>query len=305
MNDEVLTGEKMTGARRDRIRFEKTVFSQIRDAGYRAVDMHVHTCHSDAANDVSSILRHAARIGTGVAFTDHNECRAVREACASRSRVLVIPGIELSAAEGPHLLLYFYDPADLEDFFARHIRNHRRKCPYMALQQSVQVILDAAMGYSCIKVAAHPFGYFGINRGVLKCVENRTLSPDVMEGIDAVEVICGGMSRELNLRAAGYAALHEMPITGGSDAHVLPAVGGVVTCVRADTVEEFLKGVLRRESVVIGSPAGILHKGMTGAVIAWRYLPYTLSSLAVHYEQNLPRIRKSIREVLDGRPKYP
>ena len=106
------------------------------------------------------------------------------------------------------------------------------------------------------------------------------------------------MSRNLNDKAAAYAGSHNYPITGGSDAHVLPAVGSVVTCVRAASVEDFLHGIARKEGIVIGSSVSALHKGMTGAIIAWKYLPYTFSSLGVHYEQNLPGMKNYLRRLI-------
>jgi len=283
---------------RNEIRFQAPVFDEIREKGYAAVDMHVHTRYSDAANQVKTILARASSTGTGVSFTDHNEIRGAVEASGHSSDVLVIPGIELSALEGPHILLYFYDIRDLSDFFIRHISKNLGRSRYMSLQLPAGTILAAAGQYSCIRVAAHPFGYFGINRGVLKCVANEVLSSEILDDIDAIEVICGGMSRNLNDKAAAYAGLHNYPITGGSDAHVLPAVGSVVTCVRAGSVEEFLRGVMRKEGIVIGSSSGVLHKGMTGAVIAWKYLPYTFSSLRVHYEQNLPGMKNYLRKLI-------
>ena len=72
------------------------------------VDMHIHTRHSDAAISIPSLLTRAKHLGTGVAITDHNEIHGVVEACQQSHGVLVIPGIELSSLEGPHILLYFY-----------------------------------------------------------------------------------------------------------------------------------------------------------------------------------------------------
>jgi predicted metal-dependent phosphoesterase TrpH len=260
--------------------------------------MHIHSRHSDASISIPSLLSRAKHFGIGVAITDHNEISGVIEACNHSHDVLVIPGIELSSREGPHILLYFYSVRDLVDFFTNHIKASLRKSQYMAIQLSVEKILASAEMYSCLKVAAHPFGYFGINRGILKCIDNKTLPPEIIGRIDAIEVICGGMGRELNDKATTYAVDHDSPITGGSDAHVLPSVGGVVTGVKADTVGAFLDGILAKESIVIGSSANPLHKGMTAGVIAWNYIPYTVSSLQVHYEQNIPRMKRYLDDLM-------
>lgn len=280
------------------IEFGTPVLHEIRANGYMPVDMHIHTRHSDASISIPSLLTRAKHLGTGVAITDHNEIEGVIEAYQHYHDVLVIPGIELSALEGPHVLLYFYTVDELTDYFNIHIRGTLRKSQYMALQLSTENILESAEDYHCVKVAAHPFGYFGINRGILKCIDNKTLPAGTIDHIDGIEVICGGMSRDINEKAARYAGEHNFPVTGGSDAHVLQSVGSVVTCVRATTVDGFLGGILSKESIVTGSTVSPLHKGMTAGVIAWNYIPYTFSSLSVHYEQNIPRMKQYLRDLL-------
>lgn len=288
----------MISSHHHRIRNNAPLLHKIRERGYTPVDMHIHTHHSDAAISIPSLLKRAKHLGMGVAITDHNEISGVIEAWNQPHGVLVIPGIELSSREGPHVLLYFYSADDLADYFTTHIKGTLRKSQYMAIQLSVEKILASAEEYSCMKVAAHPFGYFGINRGVLKCIDNKTLPSGTIDHIDGIEVICGGMSRDINEKAARYAGEHNFPITGGSDAHVLPSVGSVVTCVRADTVDGFLNGILSKESIVIGSTVSPLHKGMTAGVIAWNYIPYTVSSLQVHYEQNVPRLKQYLSDLI-------
>jgi predicted metal-dependent phosphoesterase TrpH len=288
----------MISSHHHKIRNNSPLLHKIREKGYTPVDMHIHTHHSDAAISIPSLISRAKHLGIGVAITDHNEISGVIEAYNHSHDVLVIPGIELSSCEGPHVLLYFYSAGDLADYFATHIKGTLRKSQYMAIQLSVEKILASAENYKCVKVAAHPFGYFGINRGILKCIDNKTLPEEIINHIDGIEVICGGMGHDLNDKAARYAGEHDLPITGGSDAHVLPSVGGVVTGVKADTVEGFLNGVLAKESIVIGSTANPLHKGMTAGVIAWNYIPYTVSSLQVHYEQNIPRMKRYLNDLM-------
>jgi predicted metal-dependent phosphoesterase TrpH len=288
----------MISSSHHKIRNKSPLLHKIREKGYTPVDMHIHTNHSDAAISIPSLLSRAKHLGIGIAITDHNEICGVIETCNRPHDALVIPGIELSSREGPHILLYFYSVGDLTDFFNIHIKGTLRKSQYMAIQLSVEQILASAENYSCVKVAAHPYGYFGINRGILKCIDNKTLPAKIIDRIDGIEVICGGMSQDLNNKATRYAGEHDLPITGGSDAHILPSVGGVVTGVKADTVEGFLNGVLAKESIVIGSTAHPLHKGMTAGVIAWNYIPYTVSSLQVHYEQNIPRMMQYLNDLI-------
>jgi len=274
------------------VHFTSPLSHEIRRMGYTPVDMHLHPHRSDGTIRIPSLLARAKELGIGVAVTDHMEIRGAVEACCHPRDVLVIPGIELNSLEGPHILLYFYSPDDLEDFFSTRIRGNRKKPQYTALQLPVAEILEAAGEYRCVKIAAHPFGYFGIDRGVLKCIDKKTLPACTIDCIDGIEVICGAMGRDLNEKAARYAGKHDLPITGGSDAHVLPAVGGVVTGVRAESVEGFLDGILAKKSIVIGSTASPLHKGIAAGVIAWNYIPSAVSTLQIHFEESIPRLKR-------------
>ncbi len=263
-----------------------------------AVDMHVHTCHSDSRIRVPDLIRHAERLGIGVAITDHNEIGGVLEAYQSPPRVPVIPGIEVSTAEGPHILLYFETPGELASFFTGHILPNRGESPFMATRLTTQDLLDQASGYSCLKVAAHPFGYAVLNRGLLKCIENGTLPEGLSSLVDGYEVICGGMSYRLNRKAIRYAEQAGAGITGGSDAHLLRSVGTVLTCARAAGTGEFLGCVRGGDVRIAGRGTGPLEKGLTAGVIGAKFLPYTLPSLRVHYRQNAPRVRAALGRLL-------
>ncbi|NLX49655.1 MAG: PHP domain-containing protein [Methanospirillum sp.] len=279
----------MTPGERPRISFGTPDIDELERDGFLSADMHVHTRHSDAAPSARQVLDRARRRRIGVAITDHNEIAGVREVRSSRPDVPVIPGIELDCAEGPHLLLYFYSFSDLVDFYDRHVRERRRGAQYVTSYPAIEQLLSAAEGYSCLKIAAHPFGYFGLDRGVLKC-DAKGLLPGVIGRLDGVEAICGGMTGAVNRRAAEYADAHTLPVTGGSDAHVLREVGRVVTAVGADSVGEFLDGIARGESIVAGSSSGILSRGMAAGVIGCNYVPYSVTAVRARLECSLERL---------------
>lgn len=169
----------MTTGNRPRIIFGTPDIDEITEEGYSAVDMHVHTGHSDAAPSIRQILNWIRHKRCGIAITDHNAIGGVLEVEGCRDDLLVIPGIELDCAEGPHILLYFYSYRDLRDFYDRHIRDKRRGAQYMTAYPAAGEILSAAEGYSCLKIAAHPFGYFGLDRGILKC-DAKNLLPGIL-----------------------------------------------------------------------------------------------------------------------------
>jgi predicted metal-dependent phosphoesterase TrpH len=277
------------------IRFARPDLGDLRRSGLTAVDMHYHTNHSDSPTRVRDVMRLAARIGAGVAITDHNQVSGVAEAMRLRADapdVLVIPGIEVSALEGPHILLYFYEAPDLYEFYDRHIRTCKGASPFMALRLSTHEVLEAAAGYPCLSIAAHPYGYAFLNRGLQKCIDKECLPAALMTEVDGVEVICGGMTRSLNRKAVKLAESQHFAATGGTDGHLLSDLAKVVTAASAENVEEYLDAISRRENCVIGIEKTLLARGVMGSVVLARFIPYTFPSLAVHYRQNIPRAHR-------------
>ncbi|MDD1719418.1 MAG: PHP domain-containing protein [Methanoregulaceae archaeon] len=285
--------------RTGRVRFHPPAVDEIYASGLTPVDMHVHTCYSDSVVRVRDLLSYAEERGIGVAITDHNTVEGVREACTIGSCVPLIPGIEVSAGDGPHLLLYFFNPDDLFDFYTQHVKDYRRGNPFMAIGLSTEEILERASEFKCVKIAAHPFGYAILDRGVLKCIGKACLPEEVLLDLDGIEVICGALGRRLNDRAAIFAGRTDLGITGGSDGHRLAEVGSVLTCCRADSPGEFLDSILHRENIVIGSERGSLRKGMTAGIVVIKFLPYTIPSLRIHYEQSIPRIRRFLGKIME------
>lgn len=261
----------------------------LRKSGFHPVDMHLHTRYSDGLTRIPDLLSYARKNQIGVAITDHNAIKGAVTAVSSHRELLIIPGIELETREGPHLLIYFISAGDLEGYYHDLNREWRRENPDIPKNLSVSQCLLLAEEYHCLRIAAHPFGYFGINRGVLKCVEKQML-PGVLEHIDGIEVICGGMTSNLNQRAITYAHEHNTPFTGGSDAHLLSDVGSVLTGAPADTAEEFIDSIRKRENVVVGKPGSYIRKGATAGVIAWSFVPYTGSLIRSHLTGSKRRI---------------
>jgi predicted metal-dependent phosphoesterase TrpH len=281
----------------ERVRFSRPVPEELAGEGFSAVDMHCHTDHSDAPVRVRDALNRARHLGIGLAITDHNAVSGSREAVSTTKDVLIIPGIEVSALDGPHILIYWYSFADLLDFYRLHIEKKKQKSPYLAIRLTTSEILDRLEGYSCLCTAAHPFGYLLFNKGVGRCVDREYLPPDIIPRFDAVEAICGGMPRSGNLRAIHLAEHYRLGIVGGTDAHLVSDYGSVLTCARADSGGEFLDRIRQHENIIIGTERNIIRKGLMGTMMITRYLPYTLPSLSIHYEQNLPRLQRFLRRL--------
>lgn len=276
----------------DRVRFTRPGAGDLGREGITAVDMHCHTCHSDAPVRIRDALRCASTLGIGLSITDHNEVSGCREAIETSPDSLIIPGIEVSALDGPHILVYFSGLSDLVDFYHSHIRERKQSSPFLAIRLTTPEILDRASGYSCICAAAHPFGYLFFNKGVGRCVEREYLPPEIIPRFGAIEAVCGGMPRQGNIRAIHLARKYRLGIVGGSDGHLLRDYGSVLTCAEAGTAEEFIEEILKHRTTITGKEKGVLGKGLTGMVMITRYLPYTIPSFAIHYEQNLPRLKR-------------
>ncbi len=276
-----------------RVSFGEPDTAAIRRHGLAGVDMHFHTNHSDSPTCVGDALALAKKKGIGLAITDHNAISGVVEA-HRQDNTLLIPGIEISAWDGPHILLYFYSVNDLTECYERHIADKKSSSPYLATSLTTLEIAAFADDYTCLMVAAHPFGYLLFNKGLAKCIEHRYFSSRMYGEFDGLEVISGGMSRTLNEKAADLAESRGMCITGGTDGHILSDLGHVLTCAHAETTEEFLEAVLHRKNCVMGREKNLMEKCVMASAMLPQYLPYTWPSLQVHYHQNLPRIRHFI-----------
>src|SRR3989338_2159657 len=151
----------------DRISFEKPDIIELNSKGLMCIDMHVHSIYSDTFTTVKRILKKSRKDNFGVALTDHNGIKGSVKAFQFREvknkEILIVPGMEVSSSEGPHLLVYFYSMNDLTDFFERVIKNKRNKNPYTATKLSVKEIIDKSGEYNCLKSVAHPFNVAHLN----------------------------------------------------------------------------------------------------------------------------------------------
>jgi hypothetical protein len=264
------------------VTFTRPDTGALREAGFTPVDMHFHTHHTDGLVSIKALLSKVRARGIGCAVTDHNEISGALEACRERVDLPIIPGIEISAIDGPHLLLWFYSARDLEDYFQRHIRDRRCESPWLLTHLTTEEILDAAGGYACVRAPAHPYGYLIFNGGLAKCIEKGYLDRELYGRCEAVEGICANMTHAENLRAVALALRLSLPVTGGTDGHLLSDLGTAVTCAKADTPEEFLDELRKGRARVIGREKHLPSKLFTGAVISARFMPWLLPSMKIH-----------------------
>ncbi|MBE6527355.1 MAG: phosphotransferase [Thermoplasmata archaeon] len=253
----------------------------LRDEGFLCADMHFHTNASDSFTEPEDAVVLARSKGIGLAITDHNLVQnAVR--LADRKDIMVIPGMEVSTTDGPHILVWFYDPQELQSFWRREIRPRLQSCPWLALRDcKVEKLLDLLEPEHCVVSAAHPMGYFGNNKGLEACIRKGYVDNSVLKRFDAYEVVCSGMTHSSNLQACESAKRHGLSYTGGSDGHILEAVGTAVTAAEAADRTQFLDAIAKNRTLVIGQEKDIVGKMLTGSASMVRFLEHAPSAIHI------------------------
>lgn len=168
-------------------------------------DLHVHSYFSkDASGSPESLIAAAMARGlSGIAITDHDTCGA-HEYLAGRPApggFLVVPGVEVSTAEGHLLCLGLTLP-------------HLKGAP-------ASEVLAAVKAGGGVAIPAHPFDKWraGIRPAILDRLD-----------IEALEVFNAAVtSRSYNDKAFDYAKARGLKMTAASDAHHSSAVGASTT----------------------------------------------------------------------------
>ncbi|TQD27584.1 PHP domain-containing protein [Methanolobus vulcani] len=184
-------------------------------------DLHVHSCYSKDSNaSLDEILKHAAENGLdGFAICDHDRIEG-GFACAKRaeeidSKLIVIPGVEVSSSKGHILVLGVHEPIESGLSPEETIKKAR--------QQGAVVIIPHPF-----KLTSHGIGYI------------EGLDADAIEVLNSRCVTDGP-----NNKARKAAEELEFPMVGGSDAHEAEMVGRSYTEINTDatTAKEVLDAI--------------------------------------------------------------
>jgi predicted metal-dependent phosphoesterase TrpH len=176
-------------------------------------DIHVHSSYSDGAASPEELVAQAKKLGlSGIAITDHNEVAGAAAALRlDLGDFVVIPGIEVSSMDGHILGL-----------------GVREKVPRgLPAEETV----DRIHALGGIAIAAHPFDR--LRQGVGDLIYK--------VGFDAVEAYNGHTILSTR-RPEAYIHDLEVPVTGGSDAHLLCELGAVVMDLPGDPLDDILHG---------------------------------------------------------------
>jgi predicted metal-dependent phosphoesterase TrpH len=240
-----------------RIRFERPKIEKLTEHS-TVVDMHFHSQLSDGNDAIADIARRAVELGVGVAVTDHNSIHGAVEISRFRE-VFSIPGVELTAYEGTHVLIYFYEIKSLLRFYSRHVQPYLGAEIMSSLALGLEDIIARARQFETVIIFPHP--YCGTYTGI----HNSSFPEERLERIlgqcDGVEVINSENLNKWNLRSALLGFNLDKGITGGSDGHRLAQLGRVVTVADcAWTRRAFLDAVKQGRTQVIGKEIDIIRK---------------------------------------------
>jgi len=199
-------------------------------------DLHMHTIYSyDGTANVPSVLRRARELGLDViAITDHDEIAGSLKALeiAPHYGVEVIPGLEVTTAEGDLLALFVMEKVEAG----------------LSLVDTVLEVRE--LGGVCI--APHPMaGGMGMKslhgRAIIKALHN----PQVADTLLGIETHNGtSIDRMSNHYARILASGLDIAQTGSSDAHIVETIGFGATEFEGYTAQDLLTSLRNRTTKV-------------------------------------------------------
>jgi predicted metal-dependent phosphoesterase TrpH len=240
-----------------RVLFQDSALAALKKE-YMFMDTHCHTHAShDSNTKIKDLVKRAEKLGIGFAVTDHVQAKGAIEACKQK-KVPVIPGIEVLSQEKKEVIIYFYSTKDLLDYYNKHIKNFkivdhapvniiRRSLISVRCMRPMEILVERADDYACVKTIPHPYAYF--SRASHEMFEDNKA---MMRRIDGIEVINSSLRPRMNLKATAWALKMKKAFTAGSDAHFAQELGHSYVGAKADTVEQFLDAIKRKEGIIIG-----------------------------------------------------
>ena len=247
----------------DRVRFEKPDLESLNQT-HTVVDLHFHSTYSDGLNRIDKIAAKVRKLGIGIAITDHNEIRGALE-IDQYDDIFSIPGIELTVAEGSHLLVYFYETAELIRFYEREVVPHMGAGVMSSLSLTMAQAIEKSRRYRCVVIFAHP--YCAMYTGVC----NVQFSPGELQHLlalgDGVESINANNLNRWNLKCTVLGFNLDKAMVGGSDGHALNHMGRAVSYAKcARTRQDFLDAIKSKRNQVVGKEITFLRKVTTNSL---------------------------------------
>lgn len=202
-------------------------------------DLHIHTSYSyDGTATVAAVLEHVARKTDldVIAITDHDEIDGALEAMklAPRYDLEVIPGCEVSTAEGHVLALYITE----------------RVPAHLSLVETVACV--AEMGGLCI--AAHPGGRWEwcLQEANLIDALSQPGIADTLVGLEAYNASLPNLA--INQQACQMQQRLGLACVSNSDAHLLWLIGKAATCFPGQSAYDLRKALQERTTTMQNLP---------------------------------------------------
>jgi len=192
------------------------------------VDFHVHTCFSfDCKTSVVGVVKAAQRAGLdAIAITDHDTFEAIEKAkkIASRENVTIIPGVEITAEGGTHIVGLFINKLPRSKKLLEIIKEIKSLGGLTVLPHLYRS--DTGLFYNWKK--KHQFTTQEINK--------------IMKLVDLIEVVNYKSILKEERIPLDIIKNWGKPFIAGSDAHYSFEVGNVRTKVVGLTSKEIAKG---------------------------------------------------------------
>lgn len=186
-------------------------------------DFHIHTVYSpDSLVQPKTLVDMLAAHSfiKVAAVTDHDSvrgCRVTIELASAYPDILIIPGVEISTAQGDVVVLG---------------TDELPRKPW-----TPEGVADFAKSVGGVSIVAHPFREYGMGE------RSRNYK------IDAIEVLNGGSSKQANDQAREFAKSLGLPGTAGSDAHQVSELFSVYNKVEATLDIDSVLKAIRKGSV--------------------------------------------------------
>jgi predicted metal-dependent phosphoesterase TrpH len=186
-------------------------------------DFHIHTVYSPDSLVQPKILVDMLAAHSFIkvaAVTDHDivrGCRATIELASAYPDILIIPGVEISTAQGDMVVL------GTEELPPK---------PW-----TPEGVADFAKSVGGVSIVAHPFREYGMGERARNYK------------VDAIEVLNGGSSKQANDQAKEFAKSLGLPGTAGSDAHQVSELFSVYNKVEATLDVDSVLKAIRKGSV--------------------------------------------------------
>jgi hypothetical protein len=167
-------------------------------------DFHVHSIYSyDSLSPLKHVIKGAKKKGlNGLAITDHETIKGATIAKEfTTSNFDIIVGSEIKT--------------DLGDVIGLFLSTEIKSRTFLD-------VVDEIRDQNGFVILPHPYKTFN------------NIPDDVVNSVDALEVLNGRINCELNKKARNYSTLKNIMVTGGSDAHLMRHIGQVYTSISAD-----------------------------------------------------------------------